>query len=104
LNDCWIRGANPKSLKSEHENNRQHKAWSHVPVRCSEQAQNHNDGKKSSRIHYFFISRNRGNMRGAFCVNEWLIQEGYLVLKEKPQGVTDLDKVAAELSRTKAWA
>jgi predicted AlkP superfamily phosphohydrolase/phosphomutase len=43
-------------------------------------------------------------MRGAFCVNEWLIQEGYLVLKEKPQGVVDLDKVAVDWSRTKAWA
>jgi predicted AlkP superfamily phosphohydrolase/phosphomutase len=43
-------------------------------------------------------------MRGAFCVNEWLIQEGYLVLKEKPQEVVDLDKVAVDWSKTKAWA
>ena len=29
-------------------------------------------------------------MRGAFCVNEWLIREGYLILKERPQGVVEL--------------
>jgi predicted AlkP superfamily phosphohydrolase/phosphomutase len=43
-------------------------------------------------------------MRGAFCVNEWLIREGYLYLKERPQGVVDLEKAAIDWSRTKAWA
>jgi len=43
-------------------------------------------------------------MRGAFCVNEWLIREGYLVLKEKPQSVVELEKAAVDWSRTKAWA
>jgi len=43
-------------------------------------------------------------MRGAFCFNEWLIQQGYLVLKERPQGVTELEKVAVDWGRTKAWA
>lgn len=42
-------------------------------------------------------------MRGAFCINEWLIQEGYLVLKEKPQKITDLDEAAVDWGRTKAW-
>jgi predicted AlkP superfamily phosphohydrolase/phosphomutase len=43
-------------------------------------------------------------MRGAFCVNEWLIREGYLVLKERPQSVVELEKAAIDWSRTKAWA
>jgi predicted AlkP superfamily phosphohydrolase/phosphomutase len=42
-------------------------------------------------------------MRGAFCINEWLLQEGYLVLKEKPSEVVDLAKVAIDWTRTKAW-
>jgi len=43
-------------------------------------------------------------MRGAFCVNEWLIREGYLVLRERPQSVVELEKAAVDWSRTKAWA
>ena len=43
-------------------------------------------------------------MRGAFCVNEWLIREGYLVLKERPQSAVELEKAAVDWSRTKAWA
>jgi len=43
-------------------------------------------------------------MRGAFCVNEWLIREGYLVLKERPKTVTELEKASVDWSRTRAWA
>jgi predicted AlkP superfamily phosphohydrolase/phosphomutase len=43
-------------------------------------------------------------MRGAFCVNEWLIREGYLCLKERPQSVVELEKAAIDWSKTKAWA
>jgi predicted AlkP superfamily phosphohydrolase/phosphomutase len=43
-------------------------------------------------------------MRGAFCVNEWLIKEGYLVLKERPLKIVDLEEAAIDWSRTKAWA
>jgi predicted AlkP superfamily phosphohydrolase/phosphomutase len=43
-------------------------------------------------------------MRGAFCVNEWLIREGYLFLKERPQSVVELEKAAIDWTRTKAWA
>ncbi len=42
-------------------------------------------------------------MRGAFCINQWLNQEGYLFLKEKPQKVKDLDKASVDWSKTKAW-
>jgi len=43
-------------------------------------------------------------MRGAFCFNEWLIKEGYLVLKSRPQTITELEKVDIDWGRTKAWA
>ena len=43
-------------------------------------------------------------MRGAFCFNEWLIKQGYLVLKSRPETVTELEKVEIDWERTKAWA
>lgn len=42
-------------------------------------------------------------MRGAFCINQWLIQEGYLHLKETPKSITEFDKAAVDWSKTKAW-
>ncbi|MEM2760806.1 MAG: alkaline phosphatase family protein [Nitrososphaerales archaeon] len=42
-------------------------------------------------------------MQGAFCINEWLIKEGYLVLKNYPSSVTDLDKCEIDWGKTKAW-
>ncbi len=43
-------------------------------------------------------------MKGAFCVNEWLIEEGDLVLKEKPQKPESIEKLAVDWPKTKAWA
>lgn len=43
-------------------------------------------------------------MDGGICVNEWLMREGYLVLKEQPKGIIPLEKAAIDWSRTKAWA
>ncbi|HYW01942.1 MAG TPA: alkaline phosphatase family protein [Candidatus Acidoferrum sp.] len=43
-------------------------------------------------------------MKGAFCFNQWLINEGYLVLKQTPHGIIDFDKAEVDWSRTKAWA
>lgn len=42
-------------------------------------------------------------MRGAFCINEWLIKEGYLVLKKYPTAVTDFDKCEVDWEKTTAW-
>jgi predicted AlkP superfamily phosphohydrolase/phosphomutase len=43
-------------------------------------------------------------MVGGVCINEWLIQEGYLALaSERPAEVTALDKVDIDWSQTKAW-
>ena len=40
---------------------------------------------------------------GGFCVNEWLIEMGYLALKHQPGGVSDLDLENIDWSRTRAW-
>lgn len=42
-------------------------------------------------------------MDGGICVNEWLMKEGYLKLKEKPEGVVPLEKVDLNWKKTKAW-
>jgi predicted AlkP superfamily phosphohydrolase/phosphomutase len=42
-------------------------------------------------------------MMGAICVNEWLMQEGYLTLHEPPQEVTTLARAKVDWSRTRAW-
>ena len=42
-------------------------------------------------------------MEGGICINEWLMQEGYLVLKEQPEGIVPLSKCEIDWERTKAW-
>ncbi len=42
-------------------------------------------------------------MRGAFCINEWLAEEGYLTLAARPQGTVSLEKVEVDWSKTRAW-
>jgi predicted AlkP superfamily phosphohydrolase/phosphomutase len=42
-------------------------------------------------------------MQGAICVNEWLVQEGYLVLEEPVQGPTPFSEAKVDWSRTRAW-
>lgn len=43
-------------------------------------------------------------MQGCFCVNEWLISKGYLVLQgAAPPAGTPLEKAAVDWPRTRAW-
>ncbi|MCK5290591.1 MAG: alkaline phosphatase family protein [Thermoplasmata archaeon] len=42
-------------------------------------------------------------MKGCFCVNEWLMEQGYLKLRKSPEEVTDLEKADIDWSRTRAW-
>jgi predicted AlkP superfamily phosphohydrolase/phosphomutase len=42
-------------------------------------------------------------MVGGVCINEWLIREGYLALKEYPSQAVPLEKCEIDWSRTKAW-
>lgn len=41
---------------------------------------------------------------GGFCVNEWLIQEGFLTLKSRADRVLPLEEVEVDWSRTRAWS
>jgi predicted AlkP superfamily phosphohydrolase/phosphomutase len=43
-------------------------------------------------------------MAGGVCINEWLIENGYLALKERPTTVTALEECEIDWSRTKAWS
>lgn len=42
-------------------------------------------------------------LEGGICINEWLMAEGYLTLKEVPSTVTPFGKVRVEWERTRAW-
>jgi predicted AlkP superfamily phosphohydrolase/phosphomutase len=41
---------------------------------------------------------------GGFCVNEWLVQNGLLVLKERPSQVTSFAELDVDWSKTMAWS
>ena len=43
-------------------------------------------------------------MHGGFCINEWLIRQGYLVLREAPSAFSPLDHALIDWERTTAWA
>lgn len=40
---------------------------------------------------------------GGFCINEWLIEQGLLVLNEYPEEVTSFDRLEVDWDQTKAW-
>jgi predicted AlkP superfamily phosphohydrolase/phosphomutase len=42
-------------------------------------------------------------MKGCFCINEWMMKEGYLSIKQYPSKQTDIDKCEIDWSKTKAW-
>ncbi len=42
-------------------------------------------------------------MQGGFCLNQWLADEGYLALKERPAALTPLDKCEVDWPRTRIW-
>ena len=43
------------------------------------------------------------SMEGGICVNEWLIKEGYLTLKEYPDTLTPLREVEVDWGNTMVW-
>ena len=43
------------------------------------------------------------SMTGSLCINEWLIQEGYLVLREYPSSITEIEKANIDWEKTTAW-
>jgi len=52
-----------------------------------------------------FIVSDHGSkaMKGGFCVNQWLEQEGYLTFKKKVDQPVELDKTEIDWGKTKAW-
>ena len=42
-------------------------------------------------------------MQGAICVNEWLVQQGYLAVRERPARPTALRNASVDWDRTRAW-
>lgn len=42
-------------------------------------------------------------MDGGICINEWLMQEGYLTLKSAPPKVAPLEKAEVDWEKTVAW-
>src|SRR6266702_7241268 len=52
-----------------------------------------------------FIVSDHGakKMDGGICVNEWLIQEGYLTLKTQPATLTAIDRCEIDWSKTRVW-
>jgi predicted AlkP superfamily phosphohydrolase/phosphomutase len=43
-------------------------------------------------------------LRGGFCVNEWLVREGLLVLEEYPREVTPFSALRVDWARTRVWS
>jgi len=43
-------------------------------------------------------------MKGAFCINEWLIEQGDLVVKARPEKPVSFDDLEVDWPRTRAWA
>ena len=41
---------------------------------------------------------------GGFCVNQWLIEEGLLALRRRPQRVTPFGELDIDWGRTRAWS
>ncbi|HUF29963.1 MAG TPA: alkaline phosphatase family protein [Gemmatimonadaceae bacterium] len=43
-------------------------------------------------------------LHGGFCVNEWLVQQGLLVLNEYPETVTPFGKLDVNWEKTRVWS
>jgi predicted AlkP superfamily phosphohydrolase/phosphomutase len=58
-----------------------------------------------SDVRVIFVSDHGSQaMAGCFCINEWLIQQGYLTLKgPTPPAGTPLEKASIDWSKTRAW-
>ncbi|MFC1598236.1 alkaline phosphatase family protein [Patescibacteria group bacterium] len=54
----------------------------------------------------FYVVSDHGakKMEGMFVINEWLIENGYLTVKDFPSEPTSIQKLEVDWSKTKAWA
>ncbi|HEY3445229.1 MAG TPA: alkaline phosphatase family protein [Myxococcales bacterium] len=54
--------------------------------------------------HLFVVSDHGAQaMEGGFCLNDWLVREGYLVLKRPAAGPRAFDEKLVDFGRTRAW-
>lgn len=102
-----------------------HYMWSYVDAAHPKFQGENNKFKNSIKEYYQYIDKQLGElleilpkdcsvmivsdhgakaMQGMFLINEWLIREGYLVLKKYPDKITKLEKCEIDWSKTKAWA
>jgi predicted AlkP superfamily phosphohydrolase/phosphomutase len=53
----------------------------------------------------FLVVSDHGSkpMHGAFCINEWLAERGYLALSREPDGVVPPERAPIDWGKTKAW-
>src|SRR3712207_5516573 len=53
----------------------------------------------------FLVVSDHGSkaMHGAFCINEWLIERGLLVLSGRPDGIVPPERAPIDWAKTKAW-
>lgn len=54
---------------------------------------------------YVLIVSDHGTagMKGCVCINEWMLKEGYLSIKNYPDKQTDIEKAEVDWSKTIAW-
>lgn len=102
-----------------------HYMWSYIDAQHPKFQGQDNPFKNSIKEYYQYIDKELGEimeilpeeagimvvsdhgakgMQGMFLINEWLIKQGYLVLKEYPKEITKLEKCDVDWSKTKAWA
>lgn len=55
-------------------------------------------------IAYVVSDHGAKRMDGMFVINEWLIQNGYLVLKSAPEKPQSIERCDVDWKKTKAWA
>lgn len=60
-------------------------------------------GLPSDTVVWIVSDHGSKRMKGCFCVNEWLVQEGYLALKRYPDKITALDECDVDWDKTVAW-
>jgi len=62
------------------------------------------EGLDEDTIVFIVSDHGAKSMKGCFCINQWLIEQGYLVVKNQVSAGTDLTDADVDWSKTKAWA
>ena len=60
-------------------------------------------GVDESTVVFIVSDHGARTMKGGFCINEWLMREGYLTLAEKPEKPVPIGKAKMDWPKTMAW-